>query len=251
MPKRMLGWFRHFEDLPGNSEDLKPGRMVWACMGPTPASRQFYSDSSRELQDQFDTRRLADRLVEVTVADELDLSHKEFIESRDMFFLATTDAEGQPTCSYKGGDPGFIRCMDTKTIAFPNYDGNGMYLSMGNASATQRVGLLFIDFEGRTRMRVHGTATLHLDDELMEGYPEAQFIVRVNVDRIFPNCPRYIHEYKLVERSTFVPREGCKTPVPGWKRSGWAKDVLPAGDPARAVDPSGSGSRVKPRRPTN
>jgi uncharacterized protein len=107
-----------------------------------------------------------------------------------------------------------------------------MYLSMGNAKSTGKVGLLFIDFEHQSRMRVQGTATLHEKDPLMKEFPEAQFIVRVAVDKVFPNCPRYIHHYKLEERSTFVPRKGCETPVPGWKRAPWARDALAKNDPA-------------------
>jgi hypothetical protein len=126
-----------------------------------------------------------------------------------------------------------VTVVDDRTLAFPNYDGNGMYLSMGNVDATRRVGLLFIDFERQRRMRVDGMAELRHDDPLLAGYPEAQFVVRVHAERIYPNCPRYIHKYQLVERSAFVPRVGTSTPVPGWKQTDWARDVLPAGDAAR------------------
>lgn len=169
----------------------------------------------------------------MTVRDRFTPEDRAFLERLDMFFLATVDPTGQPTCSYKGGDPGFVRILDDHTLAFPNYDGNGMYLSMGNIDATQRVGLLFIDFERRRRMRVDGTAELRHDASLRAGYPATQFVVLVHAERIYPNCPRYIHNYRLVERSAFVPREGVATPIPDWKRSDWACDVLPAGDPAR------------------
>ena len=193
----------------------------------------LYSPAARALQDQFDTRRLADRLAEVKVHDRFTPEDRAFIERQDMCFLATVDAMGQPTCSYKGGDPGFVTVVDDRTLAFPNYDGNGMYLSMGNVGATHRVGLLFIDFERQRRLRIDGTAELRHDDPLIAHYPEAQFVVRVHAERIYPNCPRYIHKYALVERSAFVPRTDVATPVPGWKSTDWARDVLPAGDPAR------------------
>ena len=193
----------------------------------------IYSSGSRELQDQFDTRRLADRLAEVKVHDSFTAADREFVERLDMFFLATVDADGQPTCSYKGGDPGFVRVLDDRTLVFPNYDGNGMYLSMGNVTQTHAVGMLFIDFAHQRRMRVDGTAAIATDRELMALFPEAQFVVRVEARRIYPNCPRYIHKLQLVERSSFVPRVGAQTPVPGWKRAPWACDVLAAGDPAR------------------
>ena len=150
-----------------------------------------------------------------------------------MFFLATCDADGFPTCSYKGGDPGFVRVLDERTVAFPNYDGNGMYLSMGNVLRNPNVGMLFIDFEKGHRMRLNGEATVLLDDPLRAEWPEAQFVVRVRAREVFPNCPRYIHRLRPVERSEYVPRADCDTPVPDWKRSEWASDVLSAGDPAR------------------
>jgi predicted pyridoxine 5'-phosphate oxidase superfamily flavin-nucleotide-binding protein len=196
----------------------------------------LYHDGSRELQDRFDTRRLADRIEERIVHDQIDDGDRAFIEARDMFFIATTDEDGQPQSSYKGGEPGFVRVLDEKTIAFPLYDGNGMYLTAGNLMTTKKVGLLFIDFEGRKRMRLNGVASVADDDPLLAEFPEAQLIVRVSATEVFPNCPRYIHEYKLVKRSRFVPKRECETPVPQWKQSEWAHDVLPENDPAN--DPS-------------
>ena len=196
----------------------------------------LYQESSRTLQDRFDTRRLADRIEQVTVRDRIDERDREFIEARDMFFIATTDADGRPTCSYKGGDPGFVRVLDERTLAFPNYDGNGMYLTMGNLLANPHVGLLFLDFEVRRRLRLEGTASIADDDPLVADYPEAQFVVRVRAERVYPNCPRYIHRYRLVERSRFVPKSECETPIPKWKTEQWSADALPDRDPAR--DPS-------------
>jgi predicted pyridoxine 5'-phosphate oxidase superfamily flavin-nucleotide-binding protein len=203
----------------------------------------LYSAASRKLQDRFDTRRLADRIEERIVHDRIDDGDRAFIEARDMFFIATTDEEGKPQCSYKGGEPGFVRVLDDRTIAFPIYDGNGMYLTAGNLVATKNVGLLFIDFEGRKRMRLNGVASVDEADPLLPEYPEAQLVVRVSATEVFPNCPRYIHEYTLVKRSRFVPKAECETPVPQWKQSEWAHDVLPehdpANDPSREVIPRG------------
>src|SRR3954452_14418901 len=196
----------------------------------------MYHDESRRLQDRFDTRRLADRIDERLVRDFLDADDRAFVERCDMFFLATADAEGRPQCSYKGGEPGFVRVLDERTIAFPLYDGNGMYLSAGNALVNPHVGLLFIDIERRQRMRLNGVASVDDADPLLAAYPEAQLVVRVHATEVFPNCPRYIHEYKLVDRSRFVPKAECETPVPQWKQSDWAHDVRPENDPAN--DPS-------------
>ncbi len=194
-----------------------------------------YHEGSRQLQDHFDTRRLADRLHDRYLADAIiGPEDRAFIERMDMFFLATADAEGAPQCSYKGGAPGFVRVLGERTVAFPNYDGNGMYLSVGNIAVNPKVGMLFIDFCARrpSRLRLNGLATVEEDDELLDAYPGAQFVVRVHATQVFPNCPRYIHRMALVERSRFVPERGREAPVPDWKRTEWACDVLPAGDPA-------------------
>ena len=193
----------------------------------------IYHDGNRQLQDQFDTRRLADRLDDSIVQDSIMPSDKDFIQRLDMFFIATVDERGHVNCSYKAGELGFVRVLDEHTLAFPNYDGNGMYLTMGNILKTRQVGMLFIDFETQKRMRLNGEATIHRDDPLMKQYPESQFIVRVRAREVFANCPRYIHKMKLVQRSRFVPRNECPTPVPGWKKGEWVSDALPANDPAR------------------
>jgi hypothetical protein len=195
----------------------------------------LYHAGSRALQDRYDTRRLADRLAEVKVRDRFTDEDREFLARLDMFFLATADAAGRPTCSYKGGDPGFVAVVDDRTLAFPSYDGNGMFLSLGNVGVNPAVGLLFIDFERQRRLRVDGAAAVQADDPLRARFPEAQCVVRVTAERIYPNCPRYIHRYALVERSAFVPRAAQPTPIPAWKQAAWAVDVLPAHDPARAV----------------
>jgi predicted pyridoxine 5'-phosphate oxidase superfamily flavin-nucleotide-binding protein len=185
-----------------------------------------YHDGNRQLQDRFDTRRLADRLkdrVTETIGDEA----KAIIEEARMFFLATCDDRGLPTCSYKGGDPGFVRVVDDRTLAFPNYDGNGKYQSMGNLLRNPNVGLLFVDFEGSQRLRIQGVARIEDDDELLAEYAEAQFIVRVEVTEAYKNCPRYVHKYRFVEQSEYVPHLDRETPQPAWKSSEELKDALP------------------------
>lgn len=199
-------------------------------------SSRHYHEGNRKLQDQFDSRRIADRLEQVTLHETFNPGDVEFIESSEMFFLATADADGWPDVSYKGGLPGFVRVTDHNELAFPVYDGNGMFKSMGNILVNPRVGLLFIDFEGQNRMRVQGTATVTSEDPLMTEFPGAQLIVRVKADRIFPNCPRYIHRMQLVEHSVYAPEAGYKPPVPDWKRMPVFRDQLPKTGPA-AVDP--------------
>jgi uncharacterized protein len=186
-----------------------------------------YHEGMRYFQDKFDSRRLADRMELVNLETELSEEQRAFIASRTFFFLATTDADGWPECSYKGGRPGWVRAVDARTVAFPSYDGNGMFRSMGNLRVNPKVGLLFMDFENPRRMRINGTATLHEQDPLLAGFPGAQFLVRVRTEQIFRNCPRYIPKMRLVEESVYAPRPGYTPPVPEWKTRPDYCDVLP------------------------
>lgn len=195
-----------------------------------------FSQDHRYWQDRFDTRRIADRIDEVLVSDAIDAHAKQFIESRDMFFLASCDDEGHPQCSYKGGAPGFVRVVDAQTLAFPIYDGNGMFLSLGNIRSHAEVGMLFMDFEQPNRLRVNGVATVDLDDPLLGSMPGAILVVRVRTTHVFPNCSRYIHKMKLIEHSHFVPEPNVTPPVPDWKRMAWAQEFLPERDPARDAE---------------
>jgi predicted pyridoxine 5'-phosphate oxidase superfamily flavin-nucleotide-binding protein len=193
----------------------------------------LYHEGNRKLQDEFDSRRISDRLEEKLARTAFTADDKAFIEGSCYFFLATADADGRPDCSFKGGAAGFVRIVGPSELAWPDYDGNGMFKSLGNLAANPAVGVLFIDFEQPKRLRVNGTATLHLDDPLLSTYTGAQAVVRVRAEQIFPNCPRYIPRMQLVEASPYVPAEGCAPPVPAWKKRPEFNPALPASDPAR------------------
>jgi predicted pyridoxine 5'-phosphate oxidase superfamily flavin-nucleotide-binding protein len=194
------------------------------------ADTGVYHSGMRELQDARDTRRIADRLAEVTLRSAFTDEDRAFIAKSRMFFLATADAEGFPDCSYKGGLPGFVRVVDGNTLEIPDYDGNGMYRSWGNARINPRVALLFMDFETPKRLRVNGRAQISEEPELLAGHPGAVFVVCVHAERIFPNCPRYIHRMQLVEESVHAPRPGYTPPIPAWKAFEAFRDALPERD---------------------
>ena len=192
----------------------------------------FYGDEQRALQDQFDSRVLADTLEAVIVQPGIDDEAKAFIESRAFFFLSTVNHEGHPTVSHKGGAPGFVRVLDPTTLVFPSYDGNGMFLSMGNIAGDGRIGMLFIDFETPHRVRVHGEARADRADPLLAEWPGAELLVRVAVTEIFVNCPRYIHPQRRVGASRYVPDAAGVAPMPKWKRIDALQDVLAPRDAA-------------------
>ena len=194
------------------------------------ADDPMYHEGMRRLQDVRETRLLANRLEEVTVRAAFTDEDRAFIERCPMFFIATADMLGHPDCSYKGGLPGFVRVVDDRTLAIPDYDGNGMYRTWGNVLVNPHVGLLFLDFEHPKRIRVNGTAQVSEHDPLRCEYPGSVFIVRVTALRIFPNCPRYIHRSQLVEYSVYAPRAEYTPPVPAWKTFDVFRDSLPARD---------------------
>ncbi len=187
----------------------------------------FFSDQHRKLQDQFDSRALADTLEAVTVQPVIDELAKVFIESRAFFFLSTVNHDGHPTVSHKGGAPGFVRVADPTTLVFPSYDGNGMFLSMGNIVGDRRIGLLFIDFETPHRVRVHAHAEVLDTGPLLDLYPGADLVVRATVTESFINCPRYITRQASSEPGVHVPDENGQAPLADWKRIDLLQDVLP------------------------
>jgi len=186
----------------------------------------LFHDGNRRLQDEFQSRRMADRLEQVTTRTTFTEDDKSFIESRPFFFLATADAEGRPDCNHKGGMPGFVRVVAPDELAFPDYDGNGMFKSLGNILVNPHVGMLFLDFEKPERLRVNGTATVSRDDPLLAHTVGAQLIVRLKARAIFPNCPRYIPKMQLVEPSIYTPRPGVDSPEPTWKSFPEFKDAV-------------------------
>lgn len=211
--------------------------------GDPSGTTDLYGDAHRVLQDRFDTRQLADVLELAIVAPGIDEDRKTFIESRDFFFLSTVGADGWPTVSYKGGPTGVVHVEDEHTIVFPSYDGNGMFLSMGNIDdhdgGGAKIGLLFIDFETPNRLRLHATATVHTDDPAMERFPGAQLIVRGRVENTFVNCARYIHPHERIRSSEYVPDVDGSQPFPAWKRIDMMQSFLPESDEGRAAHAGG------------
>jgi uncharacterized protein YndB with AHSA1/START domain/predicted pyridoxine 5'-phosphate oxidase superfamily flavin-nucleotide-binding protein len=225
-------WLSCLEKL---GDALAPGR---PSPSPPPIAQQddFFREGHRAWQDHFETTRLADRVRDAGVKRRIDASDAAFIAHQNMFFLASVDGSGQPTCAYKGGARGFVRVIDDKTLAFPLYDGNGMYLSVGNVAENSRVALLFIDFERQARLRLHGTASARADDRLLPTFPGAELVVRVKVTALLSNCPRYIHKMQLVEESAYVPNGEPESPGPAWKSLADFTDVLPERDAHLAGD---------------
>ncbi len=201
---------------------------------------EIYGEQHRQWQEHFDGVAMADRVRDLIVLPTIPPEHAGFISSRDFFFLSTVDHRGFPTCSYKGGQTGFVKIVDDKTLAFPSLDGNSMYLSMGNLSLNPKIGMLFIDFETPHRVRVHGTASIDPADPLLAEFQETELVVRVKIEEIFINCPRYIHKHQRIAASPYVPQANCETPMPQWKRLDIVQDVLPTPDHTKVAAMGGT-----------
>jgi hypothetical protein len=188
----------------------------------------LFHEGNRRLQDAFESRRIADRLEQVTTRTAFSADDRMFIESAAFFFLATADAQGRADCSFKGGMPGFVRVTGASELAFPDYDGNGMFKSLGNALVNPNVGLLFITMgEKPRRLRVNGEASIGRDDPLMHSFVGAQMLVRVRARAIFPNCPRYISAAPDGgDPSAYSPRPDYEPPEPAWKGFDVFKDYV-------------------------
>tara|TARA_B100000929_G_C15430811_1_gene394610 strand:+ start:118 stop:774 length:657 start_codon:yes stop_codon:yes gene_type:complete len=194
----------------------------------------FFTLAQRELQGEFETTDLADRIVEAVVTEELSDPQAEFIHSRNMFYLSTIDESGYPSCSYKGGDLGFVRVINPVTIVFPNYDGNGMFMSMGNIQDKAKVGLLFMDFETPQRLRLRGEARCLREGPMLDSYPGANLVVEISVNHVWINCPRYVHRMQPLEQSPYLPGKDGAVSLALWKRVDLIQDVLTAEDRAEA-----------------
>ena len=188
----------------------------------------LYHEGNRKFQEEFDSRRLADRLEEKLCRTVFNDDDKSFIESCIYFFIATADASGHPDCSFKGGAAGFVRVTGPSELAFPDYDGNGMFKSLGNLAVNPNVGLLFIAMHGNPkRLRINGSGRIDPADPLLSGTAGAQLMVRIKVDVIFPNCPRYIPSLTLTEPSVYIPVADVAPVEPAWKGFDSFRDVVP------------------------
>jgi len=188
----------------------------------------MYHDGNRTLQDEFGSRRLADRLESNLRRDRFNDEDAAFIASVGFFFMATADDKGAPDCSFKGGPPGFVRVAAPDLLVFPDYDGNGMFKSLGNILANPQVGLLFIAMgEAPKRLRVNGTAEVVRDDPAMAAIPGAQLLVKVTPVDIFPNCPRYIPRIEVLTPSDYLPAADGAPVEPKWKSFSAFSDVVP------------------------
>lgn len=188
----------------------------------------FYHSQSIALQKRFDSQRIALQLERTRLHSEFTEDDRRIIENAMMFFLATSGPGNRPECSVKGGLPGFVKIVGPNALLFPDYDGNGMYRSLGNIAFNPNVGLLFLDMGGeRRKLRINGVASISDSGALLNQLPGAKLAIRITALEIFPNCPRYVPQITQLEPSIYSPRQNYVPPEPLWKSKPDLKDYLP------------------------
>lgn len=143
---------------------------------------------------QWDNERI-ERLLWDHIPEEY---HKR-IEQTKFFFLATSGQDGSCDCSFKGGGSNLVRILSTTQLAFPDFEGNGAFMSLGNIRQNPHVGMLFIDFSDGARLRINGTAQIHDSGDIMNLFAGASRVVVVDVDLVVPNCSTHIPRMKFVD----------------------------------------------------
>jgi uncharacterized protein len=178
---------RPVTDLPGSTGE----HLLQAAYGTVDRAQRFYGDQ---------------------VLDHLNPRMIEFVGRMDMAFVATSDADGECDCSLRTGPPGFIQILDERTIAYPEYRGNGVLASLGNISENARIGVLLVDFvTDLIGLHVNGTASIVEDTVLRGEYPDlpvdadpgrtAQRWVLVHVVEAYVHCRKHIPRLMPVDRT--------------------------------------------------
>lgn len=115
--------------------------------------------------------------------------------------MATVTETGWPYVQHRGGPPGFLRVLDSRTIAFADYRGNKQYISAGNIEHDGRVALFLIDYPNQVRLKLFARARIvdiESDPELVASVSDPAYDARVEraivmtVEGFSWNCSQHI-----------------------------------------------------------
>ena len=194
----------------------------------------FFTKSQSSLQKKYRGEKVADRLLQHRVYKTISPEYQEFIESSHFFFIAS-GGHSTIDCSIKAGDPGFVKVFSPTQVCWADYDGNRMYRTLGNILEQPMVSLLFVDFVEPTKkatakrtvkLRIIGEATIDDSPEALVLFHGSKRVVKLKVDHVFPNCPRYLPSMEFKESSLYTPRVDYNPPKPEWKTRNYIIDVL-------------------------
>lgn len=180
------------------------------------------SDGEHLLQAAYGTTARAERFYSDQVLDHLNPRMAEFVGRMEMAFVATSDASGECDCSLRAGPPGFIRVLDDRTVAYPEYRGNGVLASLGNISENANIGVLMVDFTTELiGLHVNGHAHIVEDADLRAVRPDLPVDVErgrtperwvlIRVTEAYIHCRKHIPRLAPVERGRAW---GTDDPVP-------------------------------------
>ncbi len=184
---------------------------------------KFYFKNQINLQKKFDGQKVAETLKKYRVYSKLEPRHKVLIKKSRLFVISSIGKK-YPDCSIKSGLPGFVKINGNNSIQWNDYDGNRMYRTLGNISYNNKVSLLFLDIEAPekkerpdypTKLRILGKATIFTNKK-------KRITIKVKISFVFPNCPRYLPNYKFMSSSTYL----LKKKIPEWKKRSYIKDIL-------------------------
>ncbi|MFI2260226.1 pyridoxamine 5'-phosphate oxidase family protein [Streptomyces tubercidicus] len=187
-----------------------------------PSQERPGSDGEHLVQQRLGTTERADRFYGDQVLDHLNVRMQEFVARQEMFFLATADRHGDCDSTFRAGPPGFVQVLDDRTLAYPEYRGNGVMASIGNISENPRLGILMIDFtRDRIGLHINGRARVVMDEEMRAQYADlpvdpvpgrrAQLWVTVEVEEAYIHCSKHIPRLQ-------------KVPVQGRGAQAWGTD---------------------------
>jgi predicted pyridoxine 5'-phosphate oxidase superfamily flavin-nucleotide-binding protein len=161
-----------------------------------------FTPAVKAIQEQNGSRKSYARMErgegwQTTVTPEL----AEFLADRDMFYLGTANAEGQPYIQYRGGSPGFLKVIDERTLGFADFGGNRQYVTLGNLSENPKAFIFLMDYANSQRVKLWGTArVINNDPGLLETLRDPDYPGKVERAILFTveawdiNCPQHIHK---------------------------------------------------------
>jgi len=166
------------------------------------------SSGEQQAQKRFGTSTRAEAFYANYMLNCLNPHMQQFIARQEMVFIATADATGHCDCSFRAGTPGFVQVLDEKTLAYPEYRGNGVLASMGNILENPQIGIIFLDYyQSTVGLHVNGTARVLSPDEiaglprLPAGMVEASRVkggrrpeawIVINVEEAYIHCSKHV-----------------------------------------------------------
>ncbi|WP_158792046.1 pyridoxamine 5'-phosphate oxidase family protein [Granulicella sp. L60] len=141
-----------------------------------PIGSILFTPIVKKLQERHGSRRQYERMVNSSSGQEhLTKFETQFLSGRDSFYWATISSSGWPYVQHRGGPPGFLKVIDTHTLAFADFSGNKQYITTGNLLTDNRVAMIFVDYPRQARLKILGHG------EVFEGKDAAEWLNRVEV----------------------------------------------------------------------